>query len=192
MKTEYAAAGAILIVPIPGAGRAPRRYRGRDIFEWLYLSGFFDITPEKLPMPSSKLRALEKPKAPAPGGPGRPAPDHDRVRVNWKHIRHCFVTRPNERPHRDGAANNATVLKRLFEKVCNSDPKFRDDVAEVEHVLLSKRLFAAVGRMQFDFSPKRPNYADHPNAGRKVTLNFAVNRPYSFGRRYNLEYEIRR
>lgn len=26
--------------------------------------------PEKLPMPSSKLRALEKPKAPAPGGPG--------------------------------------------------------------------------------------------------------------------------
>jgi putative flavoprotein involved in K+ transport len=33
------------------AGRVPRRYRGRDIVEWLVLNGFFGITPEKLPVP---------------------------------------------------------------------------------------------------------------------------------------------
>jgi putative flavoprotein involved in K+ transport len=34
-----------------GAGRAPRRYRGKDMFEWLYLSGFFNLTPEQFPFP---------------------------------------------------------------------------------------------------------------------------------------------
>jgi putative flavoprotein involved in K+ transport len=33
------------------AGRAPRRYRGNDMFEWLYLSGFFDLTREQFPFP---------------------------------------------------------------------------------------------------------------------------------------------
>jgi putative flavoprotein involved in K+ transport len=31
------------------AGRVPRRYRGKDIIEWLLLSGVFDLTPEQLP-----------------------------------------------------------------------------------------------------------------------------------------------
>jgi putative flavoprotein involved in K+ transport len=33
------------------AGRAPRRYRGKNTFEWLYLIGFFDMTHDKLPVP---------------------------------------------------------------------------------------------------------------------------------------------
>ena len=33
------------------AGRAPRRYRGKDGFEWLTMIGFFDMTPDKLPFP---------------------------------------------------------------------------------------------------------------------------------------------
>ncbi len=33
------------------AGRTPRRYRGRDIFEGLNMIGFLDITPERLPVP---------------------------------------------------------------------------------------------------------------------------------------------
>lgn len=33
------------------AGRAPRRYRGKDIFEWLYLAKFFDMTIDQLPVP---------------------------------------------------------------------------------------------------------------------------------------------
>jgi putative flavoprotein involved in K+ transport len=36
---------------IGGAGRAPRRYRGRDIVEWLSLSGFFNLTLDTLPVP---------------------------------------------------------------------------------------------------------------------------------------------
>lgn len=33
------------------AGRAPRRYRGKDVVEWLSLVGFFNLTPDKLPFP---------------------------------------------------------------------------------------------------------------------------------------------
>lgn len=32
-------------------GRVPRRYRGKDVFEWLVLVGFFDLLPEKFPFP---------------------------------------------------------------------------------------------------------------------------------------------
>jgi putative flavoprotein involved in K+ transport len=38
-----------------GAGRAPRRYRGRDCYEWLVLAGFVDRTPDKLPSPKAKF-----------------------------------------------------------------------------------------------------------------------------------------
>jgi putative flavoprotein involved in K+ transport len=37
------------------AGRAPRRYRGRDIFDWLEVSGFFNRTPDKLPSPQARF-----------------------------------------------------------------------------------------------------------------------------------------
>lgn len=37
------------------AGRAPRRYRGRDVFEWLLLAGFFDRTVDNLPSPRAKF-----------------------------------------------------------------------------------------------------------------------------------------
>jgi putative flavoprotein involved in K+ transport len=39
------------------AGRVPRRYRGRDTVEWMYLVGFFDLTPDKLPVPEEHFVA---------------------------------------------------------------------------------------------------------------------------------------
>lgn len=39
------------------AGRAPRRYRGKDIYEWMHLSGFLDRTVDKLPDPHAKFAA---------------------------------------------------------------------------------------------------------------------------------------
>jgi len=39
------------------AGRAPRRYRGKDIYEWMHLSGFLGRTPDKLPNPRAKFAA---------------------------------------------------------------------------------------------------------------------------------------
>ena len=39
------------------AGRAPRRYRGKDVVKWLYQIGFFDITPDKLPFPKEHFAA---------------------------------------------------------------------------------------------------------------------------------------
>ena len=37
------------------AGRAPRRYRGQDVVKWLMQIGFFDITPDKLPVPKEQF-----------------------------------------------------------------------------------------------------------------------------------------
>ncbi len=37
------------------AGRAPRRYRGRDAFTWLKAIGFFDRTPDMLPSPRARF-----------------------------------------------------------------------------------------------------------------------------------------
>jgi putative flavoprotein involved in K+ transport len=37
------------------SGRAPRRYRGKDIFEWLDLIGFLDQTPDRLPSPQARF-----------------------------------------------------------------------------------------------------------------------------------------
>jgi putative flavoprotein involved in K+ transport len=40
------------------AGRVPRRYRGKDIIEWLNLGGFFDLTPEQLPPGVTKFTGI--------------------------------------------------------------------------------------------------------------------------------------
>ena len=40
------------------AGRAPRRYRGKDIIEWLELAGFFNLTPEQLPAGMGKFDGI--------------------------------------------------------------------------------------------------------------------------------------
>jgi putative flavoprotein involved in K+ transport len=37
------------------AGRAPRRYRGKDMYEWLHLSGFLDHPVDQLPSPRAKF-----------------------------------------------------------------------------------------------------------------------------------------
>ena len=40
---------------VGGAGRVPRRYRGKDTYEWLNLVGFFDRPPNQLPSPQAKF-----------------------------------------------------------------------------------------------------------------------------------------
>ena len=40
---------------VGSAGRVPRRYRGKDIFEWMLLSGFLDRTVEMLPNPKARF-----------------------------------------------------------------------------------------------------------------------------------------
>jgi putative flavoprotein involved in K+ transport len=39
------------------SGRAPRRYRGRDMFDWLCDIGFFDLTPNQMPFPQGQFVA---------------------------------------------------------------------------------------------------------------------------------------
>jgi putative flavoprotein involved in K+ transport len=53
---ELYLSGRKVYLSVGGAGRAPRRYRGGDIFEWLYLHiGFFDLPADKFPAPVDKF-----------------------------------------------------------------------------------------------------------------------------------------
>jgi putative flavoprotein involved in K+ transport len=52
---ELYQSGRKVYLCVGSAGRAPRRYRGKDIFEWLLLTGFFDRTVDKLPSPRAKF-----------------------------------------------------------------------------------------------------------------------------------------
>lgn len=54
---ELYLSGRKVYLCVGSAGRAPRRYRGKDIFEWLHLSGFLDRTVDKLPSPQAKYAA---------------------------------------------------------------------------------------------------------------------------------------
>jgi putative flavoprotein involved in K+ transport len=49
--------GRDVFLSVGSAGRAPRRYRGRDVVAWLLQIGFFDITPDKLPVPKEDFAA---------------------------------------------------------------------------------------------------------------------------------------
>lgn len=52
---ELYLSGRQVYLCVSSAGRAPRRYRGKDVYEWLHLSGFLDRTVDKLPSPQAKL-----------------------------------------------------------------------------------------------------------------------------------------
>ena len=52
---ELYQSGRRVYLCIGGAGRVPRWYRGKDVYEWLHLSGFLDRTADKLPSPKAKF-----------------------------------------------------------------------------------------------------------------------------------------
>ncbi|MBX3064237.1 MAG: NAD(P)-binding domain-containing protein [Anaerolineae bacterium] len=47
--------GRKVYLSVSGAPRAPRRYRGKDIFEWVAVNGFMDRTPNMLPSPRARF-----------------------------------------------------------------------------------------------------------------------------------------
>lgn len=52
---ELVQSGRKVFLSVGSAGRAPRRYRGKDIFEWLLLTGFLDRTAAQLPSPAARF-----------------------------------------------------------------------------------------------------------------------------------------
>ena len=52
---ELYQSGRRVYLSVGSAGRVPRRYRGRDIFEWFDTSGFLDRTVSDLPSPRAKF-----------------------------------------------------------------------------------------------------------------------------------------
>lgn len=49
--------GRRVYLAVGSAGRAPRRYRGRDVFRWLWDMGYFEMTVDKLESPKEKFAA---------------------------------------------------------------------------------------------------------------------------------------
>ena len=54
---ELYLSGRKVYLCVGSAGRAPRRYRGMDIYKWMQMSGFLDRTADKLPSPRAKFSA---------------------------------------------------------------------------------------------------------------------------------------
>lgn len=54
---ELNEAGRKVYLSVGGAGRFPRRYRGRDAVDWASLTGFFNRTPDMLPSPAARFGA---------------------------------------------------------------------------------------------------------------------------------------
>lgn len=55
---EVLQAGRTVYLATSSAGRAPRRYRGRDIISWLDTIGFFDLSIEQMPPGSTRFDAI--------------------------------------------------------------------------------------------------------------------------------------
>lgn len=51
---ELYQAGRKVYLCVGSTGQAPRRYRGRDLYEWINLTGFFDRTADQLPSPQAR------------------------------------------------------------------------------------------------------------------------------------------
>jgi putative flavoprotein involved in K+ transport len=54
---ELRKSGRRVFLSVGTCGRAPRRYRGKDIFDWLDLIHFLDRTPDTLPSPKARFAA---------------------------------------------------------------------------------------------------------------------------------------
>jgi len=52
---ELYRSGRIVYLCVGSCGRAPRRYRGRDMFEWLDLTGFMSVSVDALPSPRARF-----------------------------------------------------------------------------------------------------------------------------------------
>jgi putative flavoprotein involved in K+ transport len=52
---ELYQSGRQVYLAVSSTGRAPRRYRGKDVFAWLEMIRFLDRTPDKLPSPKGKF-----------------------------------------------------------------------------------------------------------------------------------------
>ncbi len=56
---DLLAAGREVLLSASAVPRCPRRYRGRDIIEWLVVSGMMDLTPDAVPDP--RMRVAKQP-----------------------------------------------------------------------------------------------------------------------------------
>lgn len=55
ISEELYKSGRTVYLCVGNAGRMPRRYRGKDLFEWLDMSNFLDRTVEDLPSPAERF-----------------------------------------------------------------------------------------------------------------------------------------
>lgn len=101
---------------VGSAGRVPRRYRGKDIYEWMYLTGMLDRTVDKLPSPAAKFTS--NPHVTGKDG-GRTLNLHKFARDGVILLGHL----------RDGHENTILISNDLKENLAKSD-KFEADLVK--------------------------------------------------------------
>lgn len=139
---DLLAGGRTVFLCTSAVGRVRRRYRGRDMFEWLEAAGFWDRTPEQLPDP--RMRQWANPQTSGVGPRGHT--------VSLQSL----------------AALGATLLGRprsivgdrlLFDDTLGANIAFGDRLS-VELKALADQGIAAVGATP---GPVEPDPADDPH-----------------------------
>ena len=105
---EIRKSGRKVFLSIGTCGRAPRRYRGKDIFEWLELIRFLDRPPGALPSPKARFAA--NPHVSGAGG-GHDLNLHQFARDGITLLGHL----------RGAAAGRITLAADLHESLAKSD-----------------------------------------------------------------------
>lgn len=120
---ELLDAGRHVFLSVGTAGRAPRRYRGRDIIDWLLQAGFFDLTPDQLPPGMGKF-----------GGVPHLSGANGGHTINLHQLAHDGVTLLGR--VRDASATKVSVAGDLFRNLEISDG-FESDVTRAIDELIA-------------------------------------------------------
>lgn len=119
---ELYQSGRKVYLCVGSAGRAPRRYRGKDAFDWLQLAHFLDRTVDKLPSPQTRFEAN-------PHVTGRDG-GHS---LNLHQFARDGVTLLGRL--RGGAGDRLSLAPDLYENLAKAD-KFETEIVKLfEHVI---------------------------------------------------------
>jgi putative flavoprotein involved in K+ transport len=113
---ELYLSGRKVFLCVSSAGRVPRRYRGKDIYEWMLLIGLLDRTVERLPSPAARFGS--NPHVTGKDG-GRTLNLHQFARDGVVLLGHL----------KDGHENNIRLFNDLKENLAKGD-KFETDLVK--------------------------------------------------------------
>jgi putative flavoprotein involved in K+ transport len=131
---ELYQSGRKVYLCVGSAGRVPRTYRGKDVYEWMQLSGFLDRTVDKLPNPKAKFAA--NPHVSGKNG-GHTLNLHQFARDQVTLLGHI----------QDGLDNRIWLSRDLKESLAKADQLERDIVKMIDQFIVKNGLQAPPERL---------------------------------------------